>query len=200
MDIRNANKADSRAIAELALMAGEGIPGYFWAEAAGPGEDILDVGARNASSDTENFSWRNTRIATIDERVAGMVLAYRLPDAEHADDVDDYPEFLRPLIELEHLVPESFYVNMLAAYPEYRGQGVGSALMCMVDGWAREAGCDLASIQVFEENTGALRLYQRLGYGEIARRAAVPHASHPYTGDVVLLTKRLTGNAHPTVA
>ena len=189
MEIREATKADSRAIAELALMAGEGIPGYFWAGAAAPGEDILDVGARNASSDTENFSWRNTRLAVVDDGIAGMILAYRLPEPEDADDVNDYPAFLRPLIELEQLVPGSFYINMLATYPEYRGLGIGTGLMGIVDAWAREAGCDLASIQVFEENAGALRLYRRLGYRERARRPAVPHSCYPHTGDVVLLTK-----------
>ncbi|MCL7743523.1 GNAT family N-acetyltransferase [Guyparkeria hydrothermalis] len=120
-----------------------------------------------------------------------MILAYRLPDAEHAESLDDMPEFIRPLIELEQCVPSSFYINMLATYPDFRGMGVGTHLMGIVDGWAVEAGCYLASIEVFEQNEGALRLYRRLGYAEQARRRVVPHPSHPYTGDIVLLTKRV---------
>lgn len=189
MKIRTATKADCRAIAELALMAGEGIPACFWRQSVGPGKDVLDVGARNACSETENFSFRNARLATIGDRVTGMILAYRLPDAEHTDNIEDFPEFIRPLIELEQRVPSSFYINMLATYPDFRGQGVGKGLMGIVDDWAAEAGCDLASIQVFEQNDGAFRLYRRLGYVEEARRPVIPHPCHPYTGDVVLLTK-----------
>ncbi len=54
---------------------------------------------------------------------------------------------------------------------------------------AQAAGCSLASIEVFEQNQGALRLYERLGYRVVERRAVVPHPCHPYTGDLVLLTR-----------
>ena len=192
MEIRNATKADCRAIAELALMAGEGIPAFFWEQSAEPGEDLLAVGARHAASETENFSYRNVRLATLDGNITGMILAYRLPDEAHAEDVNAYPEFVRPLIELEHCAPSSFYINMLATYPEYRNQGIGRRLMGMVDGWAADTGCDVISVQVFEQNAGAYRLYRRLGYEERARRPVVPHPSHPYTdGDVVLLIRRV---------
>ena len=36
MEIRNADSADCLAIAELAQMAGDGIPGYFWADSNSP--------------------------------------------------------------------------------------------------------------------------------------------------------------------
>ncbi|MCL7743522.1 hypothetical protein LV476_00945 [Guyparkeria hydrothermalis] len=61
MKIRSATRADCRAVAELALMAGEGIPAYFWQQSVSPGEEILEVGTRNACSETENFSYRNAR-------------------------------------------------------------------------------------------------------------------------------------------
>lgn len=40
MHIRKATRADCRALAELALLAGEGIPAFFWGEARQPGQDI----------------------------------------------------------------------------------------------------------------------------------------------------------------
>ena len=92
------------------------------------------MGAQNAASDTENFSWRNVHLAVNGNAVAGMLLAYRLPDAEHAEDLEAFPAFIRPLIELEHCVPGSFYINMLATYPEYRNQAVGTTLMGLADG------------------------------------------------------------------
>jgi len=197
METRQATKADCRAIAELALMAGEGIPAYFWEQSRQPGQAIEDVGAQNAASDTENFSWRNVHLAVNGNAVAGMLLAYRLPDAENAEDLAALPAFIRPLIELEQCVPGSFYINMLATYPEYRNQAVGTTLMGLADKLAANAGCSLLSVEVFEQNAGALRLYQRLGYTIVGKRPVVPHPCHPYTGDIVLLTKPVSGADSP---
>ncbi|BES70349.1 hypothetical protein RE428_13670 [Marinobacter nanhaiticus D15-8W] len=191
MDIVKATPEDCRAIAELALMAGEGIPSYFWQQSKREGQTTIEYGAEKAGSESQNFSFRNAHLAMMDDRVAGMLLGYRLPDAEQDEDLSSYPAFIRPLIELERCVPGSYYINMLATYPRYRNQGIGSALMARVDGLAREAGCRLASIEVFEQNTGAVRLYERLGYRPVERRAAVPHESYPYTGQVVLLTREI---------
>jgi ribosomal protein S18 acetylase RimI-like enzyme len=189
MNIRQATRADCPAIAELALMAGEGIPAYFWEASRKSGQTLLEVGALNAASDTENFSWRHASLGVLDNAIAGMLLAYRLPSADTTDDLAEYPAFIRPLIELEGCVPESFYINMLATYPEFRGRSVGTRLMEQVDRMAREADCTLSSLEVFDENTGALRLYERLGYEVVEQRAVIPHACHPYTGSILLLTR-----------
>ena len=189
MEIRSATEQDCRAIAELALMAGEGIPAYFWAQSQRPGQTIEEVGAQNAASETDNFSYRNVQVAMIEGQIAGMLLAYRLPAAEDADDPADYPDFIRPLIELEQCVPESFYINMLATYPDYRNRAVGSTLMEYANKLAARAGCEQLSVEVFAQNDGALRLYQRLGYRIADTRQVIPHPCHPYTGELVLLTK-----------
>lgn len=189
VQIRKAGRGDLHAIAELAFMAGEGIPAFFWEQSRQPGQDILDVGAARAASESDNFSYRNMHLAVIDGNVAGMLLAYRLPGAEAAEDLDDLPAFIRPLIELEQCVPGSFYINMLATYPGYRNRGVASALMGITDALAASAGCTLLSIEVFEQNQAAMRLYRKLGFSIAATRAVVPHPCHPYTGELVLLTK-----------
>lgn len=189
MNIRKASRADCTAIAELALIAGEGIPAYFWEQSRTEGQTLLEAGALNAASDTENFSWRNTHLALIDAEVAGMLLAYRLPATDPGEALEGYPAFIRPLIELEWCVPESFYINMLAAYPAFRNRSVGTRLMEQVDSLARAAGCTLSSLEVFDENTGALRLYERLGYEVIEGRPVIPHACHPYRGEILLLTR-----------
>jgi ribosomal protein S18 acetylase RimI-like enzyme len=189
METRPATLEDCRAIAELALMAGEGIPAWFWTQSAQPGEGVIDAGARIVAAGQANFSYRNARLATVGREIAGMLLAYRLPDAADSDDLDGLPEFIRPLVELEQCVPGSYYINMLAVYPQYRNRSIGTGLMSLVDTLARQSGCTLSSIEVFEENRGALRLYRRLGYSPVERRPVVPHESHPHSGDIVLLTR-----------
>jgi len=189
IEIRKANLNDCRPIAELALIAGEGIPAYFWEAQRKKDQDIISVGAHNLESETDNFSYKNVHIASIDGNIAGMLLAYRLPSKEEADNLDDFPEFIQPLIELEQCVPDSFYINMLAAYPEFRNQGIGSTLMSMVNNLAIDCDCDTISVEVFEQNEGAVRLYQRLGYEIVDFRNVIPHPCHPYTGKIFLLTK-----------
>lgn len=190
MRIREANKNDCRAIAELALLAGEGIPAFFWESSRQPGQALEDIGAARLLSETENFSYRNVHVAELGDDIAGMLLAYRLAGSDQAEDLAGLPGFIRPLVELEQAVPGSYYINMLACFPRYRGQGIGTALMNIVDDQARRHGCTLASIEVFSENDGAVRLYQRLGYTIADKRPVIPHACYPYsTGDVLLLTR-----------
>jgi len=177
--IEAATTDDCLAIAELAQIAGDNMPGHFWASSRQPGQTLEQAGAERAKSDLANFSYRNTLLARVDGEIAGMLLAYRLPAAaDNDEDPADFPDFLRPIIELEQCVPESFYINMLAAYPRFRGQGIGTALMERADGLAIEAGCELISLGVFETNTGALRLYRRLGFELLESRPMVASTYH----------------------
>lgn len=53
MNITQARHSDCRAIAELAMMAGESIPAHFWKQSRHEEEDLYDVGARNGASKNE---------------------------------------------------------------------------------------------------------------------------------------------------
>lgn len=187
--IREAELGDCLAIAELAQLAGEGIPGVLWAESQLPGEPLEQTGARSAALEESNFSYRNAHLACLGSEVAGMLLGYRLPAAAaNRERPQDFPDFIRPMIELEQCVPESYYVNMLATYPRYQGRGVGTRLMHETDRLARATGASLISILVFGHNAGALRLYRRLGFDLVERR---PMAASPVTpaGEILLLTR-----------
>ena len=192
MHIRKAGESDVNDIARLALIAGEGIPAWFWAQTAKPGQPVEEVGAGRLLAEHENFSYRNVHIAQVDDNIAGIMLAYRLPDADDAEDPDDLPAFIRPLVELEQCVPASFYINMIATFPEYRNMSIGTRLMGIVDSLAKNTGCSISSIEVFDQNEAALRLYQQLGYRVLEQRRVVPHECHPYDGHIVLLTRPVT--------
>jgi ribosomal protein S18 acetylase RimI-like enzyme len=193
MDIRQATRDDCLHIARLTMIAGDGLPECLWADEAAPGEPVEAVGMRRAESETEHYSYRNAWLATVKDQVAGLLLAYRLPEAGADEDLDDLPPFIRPLVELEQCVPGSFYVNILGVYPAYRDRGLGTALMARVDPLATEAGCTLSSIEVFASNTGALRLYERLGYSLTAQRDLLRHPCTPDGGEVLLLTRPVRG-------
>ena len=189
--LRRATRGDCRRVAQLMEIAGEGIPTYLWSLSAKEGQQPIDVGTERATREGANFSYRNAVVAEQDGEVVAMVVAYRLPEAEETINLDELPELLRPLVELELLVPRTFYINALATLPEYRGQGLGSELLKVANRLALEAGCDELSLEVFEQNEGAVRLYERYGYRVSARRPVVPHPCYPYDGDVVGVTRKV---------
>lgn len=55
-------------------------------------------------------------------------------------------------------------VFLLYVDPNYRQQGIGSALMHHAEAWARAQGDRQIGLQVFQTNQVALNLYQNLGY------------------------------------
>lgn len=78
-----------------------------------------------------------------------------------------------PLQQLEDLVPGTWYVNVLATYPDYRGKGYGTELLKVAQEIARSTNASGMSIMVSDANTGARRLYERNGFKEIASRDMV---------------------------
>ncbi len=53
---------------------------------------------------------------------------------------------------------------------EWRGRGVGSALMSAAIDWARERGLHKLSLSVWPHNAAAIALYRKYGFVEEGRR------------------------------
>jgi len=171
--LRAASPDDARPMAELINFAGEGMPYHLWGRMADPGETAWEVGQRRARRDEGGFSWRNTTVAETGGRVVACLIGYPLPEDPEPIDPASMPAMFVPLQELENLAPGSWYVNVLATYPEFRGRGIGSILLEEAGHKAREATCTGLSIIVSDANTGARRLYERSGYVERATRPMV---------------------------
>ena len=99
---------------------------------------------------------------------------------------------LAPYSKLEE--NNSYYICGIALFPECRNQGVGTKLMELAETHAHAKGFKKFSLIVFEQNAGAKRLYDRLGYQEFAREAIVSHPLIHYTGDAILMVKTLEGD------
>jgi aminoglycoside 6'-N-acetyltransferase len=52
----------------------------------------------------------------------------------------------------------------IAVAPEWRGRGVGTALLAAAEAWARQQGAERMTLDLDVNNAGALRLYERVGY------------------------------------
>ena len=58
----------------------------------------------------------------------------------------------------------------MAVAPEWRGRGVGSALLGAAIEWSRERGLHKLSLSVFPHNTAAIGLYRKFGFVDEGRR------------------------------
>lgn len=170
--LRAARPDDAPALTELVNFAGEGLPLYLWAGMAAPGESAWEVGRQRVQRETSAFSYRNAVVAEQDGRVLGGLITYRVADEPETIDAET-PALVAPLIELENLVPGSWYVNVLAVYPEARGQGLGKRLLETAAQQAQENGARGESIIVSDANTGARRLYEGCGYRYVDQRPMV---------------------------
>jgi GNAT superfamily N-acetyltransferase len=187
---RRATPADAPVLTDLVHFASEGLALHLWTKAAGPGGDPWEHGRERARRETGSFSYRNAIVAEAGGRIVAGLVGYPLPERPEPIP-DSMPAMFVPLQELENLAPGTWYVNVLAAYPEERGRGWGTALLALADGIAADARLPGLSIIVSDANTGARTLYERSGYRERARRPKVKNGWQAEGAGWVLLTKGL---------
>ena len=186
--LRRATITDVGALAQFVEFASEGLALYLWTKIAGAAHDPWHIGRARVGSETGGLSYHNAVMAEFGERPAAGLISYPLADKPEAI-ADDLPAVLVPLYELTNLAPNTWYVHVLAAFPEYRGKGQGSALLALVDKFATSAGRSGISLIVSDTNIGARRLYESLGYREAAQRKMVKEQWHHPGVNWVLLRK-----------
>lgn len=183
--VRSATAKDAADIARLFLVSSDGLAAYIWERDRAPEVDLMAHGAARYARQGTAFSYENCTVAASDDRVIAMLHAFEMPEP---DGVEEDP-VLRPYAELED--PGSLYISGIAADADWRGQGIGNALLDVAEDIALKRDCDRLSLICFEANQDALRLYRRRGYVEVDRRPIVPHPClHYKEGDALLM--RLT--------
>ncbi|MFV2054150.1 GNAT family N-acetyltransferase [Aliiroseovarius sp. YM-037] len=191
VNIRPATPKDAPALADLIVMAGDGLPLYVWDSMREGGETAMDVGRRRAQRTEGGFSYLNADVAENGAQVISSIISYALPKEVTPVDPTEVPAMFVPFLELETLVPDTWYINVLATYPNGRKRGAATALLTHAETRARRAGHSAMSIITGDTNP-ALQMYERFGFAEIARRQMVKD-DWDYDGtEWVLLKKELT--------
>ena len=98
-------------------------------------------------------------------------------------------EILAPFEALDEPAAGSYYINVIAVYPEFRSRGLGTRLLDFAQGEAARRGLTQLSLAVFEQNKGAVRLYQRNGFTVAARAPAPDHPLIPFSGDMLMMMR-----------
>src|SRR5688572_13104762 len=179
---------DAPLLAELVNYAGEGLPLFLWSRMAEPGESAWDVGRRRAAREEGSFSYRNATLIEHDGHAAGCLIGYAIPD-DPSPIPADMPAMFVALQELENLVPGTWYVNVLAVRPAFRGQGLGTKLLALAEDRARADGRRGLSVITSDDNVGARRLYERCGYIRLATRPMVKEDWENAGQEWILLAK-----------
>lgn len=146
---------------------------YLWSTMGEAGQTLSEAEAFAIGTERIASRINTQQIVVVGE--PGHAEAALMGYAVEAEDpiTSETPAMFQPLIALENQVVGSWYVNVLATRPQARDRGLGRALLSIAEDLAREAGLRTMSIIVSDSNSGARRLYERLGYRAIAERAKV---------------------------
>jgi ribosomal protein S18 acetylase RimI-like enzyme len=170
---RRTTSEDVPELPELVNIAGDGLPLYLWAKLAEAGESPWDVATNRAKRGMGGFAFGNTVVREEGGKIAACLIGYPLSSAPQVYSHNDVPAMVAPLHELENIVPGTWFINVLATFPEYRGRGFGTELLHVAERLAHDAQCAGLSLIVSDANAGARRLYERHGYNERATRPIV---------------------------
>lgn len=188
---RRATPDDAKVLSELVNIAGEGLPLYLWARMAEAERSPWDIGQERARRDAGAFSYRNAVLLEQNGEIVSCLIGYPLDDTPSPVDYSDMPPMFVPLQQLEDMAPGTWYVNVLATYPDHRGRGYGHKLLALANAIAADQGKRGLSLIVADSNTGARGLYERLGYRERARRPMVKEQWQSPGTNWTLLVKEL---------
>jgi ribosomal protein S18 acetylase RimI-like enzyme len=189
---RRALPADAYALAELSILAGDGMYEFLLEEMA-PREMLAGLMARSMKQDTGGFSWRHCFVAE-GGGVVGMINAFPaawLREEERDILPPDRVQVLDPIDQAQDW--ESFLVNSVAVRPEHRRQGIGARLLEMaIEQADKTGGVACFTANVWADNLAARALFEKQGFRV---RTLVELPEHPgltHIGGSLLMAREIT--------
>jgi GNAT superfamily N-acetyltransferase len=183
---RAALPSDAYALAELSIMAGDGMYEFLLEEMA-PREMLAGLMARSMKQDTGGSSWRHCWVAE-EQSVVGMINAFPaawLREEERDILPQDRVQILDPIDQAQDW--ESFLVNAVAVRSPYWRQGIGRRLMEGAIEQARAGGFARLSMNVWQDNAAARALCEQAGF-RLRMEIEVPqHPGLNHTGGSLLM-------------
>lgn len=123
--------------------------------------DLVEVCAIEELSELSAWGW-DAYHNELQSHLDTIMLVAR-PDSH--SDKDQIAGFI-----VARLFADELHVNNVAVRPEFRGRGLGSALLQSTLAQARKRNAKVAQLEVRAGNEEAQRLYQRSGFAVVGRR------------------------------
>ncbi len=190
--IRPAQVADIPHLANALLEAAGGLIEAVY-EGTIPGRSTEVIVEHLFSRPGAKTSFENAWVAEAGGEVLGAAHAFPVgPGGDSTPDPLARAERLYLYEPFQHLRADgSYFLMAVAVHRAHRGTGIGTRLIAEAEAAARAQGFAEMSLTVFAQNARAVRLYERLGYEERARRPIVPHEKIRFGGDLLLMVRTL---------
>ena len=166
--VREAVAADAPLVGRVVLMA------LHYDET----HPLASIFAELAAREVSQYSYRNALVAEVDGKTVGAIIGY---------DGARLGELRKPLYELmvakfgcvrpveDETSAGEFYVDSIAVMPQWRGRGVGGALLSAARDRAFAAGHERVGLIVDFENPRAEALYNSLGFERVNATTFLGH-------------------------
>jgi GNAT superfamily N-acetyltransferase len=187
MLFRAALPGDSYVLAELAIMAGDGMYEFLLQEMA-PREMLAGLMSRSIKHGTGGLSWRNCFVAVDQGVVIGMINAFPaewLRNEEQDLLPQDRVRVLEPIDQAQDWA--SFLVNGVAVQAGHRRQGIGKRLLEWSVEQAKARGFARITANLWEDNLAARSLFEKQGFRVNTRIEVVRHPELSHTGGSLLM-------------
>lgn len=191
IEFRSASPADAYALAELAILGGDGIYEFLLEDFA-PREMLAGLIARSMKHDSGGFCWKHCFVATQKGGVVGMINAFPaawLRDEERDVLPRDRVQVLEPIDQAQDW--ESFLVNSIAVRTPFRQQGIGGKLLEWAVEQARTAAFGRLSASVWKDNPAAVALFAKYNFEVKTTVDVPPHAALPHAAGSLLLVRKI---------
>ncbi len=175
VNLRNTQPEDVSQIVPLMIEAADGFYEFLF-EGLVPGSALLQFLQPVIAAEEGPYGFRNFLIAERGGHLAGFANAF---PAQLIRDQDPGPipqerwDHIAPLTEIMDW--ESFFLSSIAVLPNERGHGVGRVLLEGILTQAKQLGFQNVTLQVWEGNDGARRLYERHGFAVVSDAILMPH-------------------------
>jgi ribosomal protein S18 acetylase RimI-like enzyme len=160
---RAALPSDAYALAELSIVAGDGMYEFLLEDMA-PKPMLAGLMARSMKREDGGFNWRHCYVAD-DKGVVGMVNAFpAVWLREEKEDMlpQDKVRVLEPIDQAQDWA--SFLVNGIAVRSYYWKRGVGKRLLAWAVGQAQAAGFATVTANVWADNAAGCGLFESQGF------------------------------------
>lgn len=164
MNIRPAFSTDADSLAYLTNLSSEGMSGCIWEHLAEGDETPLQAGARLIAKDSGIFSFHNTTVIAQGHQVFALITGRHLQGSNLPVRLDDFLPFIRPLIQLETKVQDTWNITALAVDENMRHRGMAMQLLEAIEQKAQVMQLRKLSIAVASENTEGCSLCQGFGF------------------------------------
>ncbi len=193
--IRNAKKEEARDLAFLVNLAGksdrcQGLNLYEWKMDTKDGEDPYDVAVKDIAKDNGQYSYTNMRVIEAEGKIAAVAMSYEVSRYSR-EEIEKMPELFHVFKKLTNNIAGGFYLDSLAASPDFRGMGFGRMMLEDTIEQARSRGYDAIYLIAFNENIPAVTLYKNNDFYPIHDLPTPDHPEMPFGGRTVLFKKDL---------